>query len=183
MQPLIIPLDARLADPGSTLPLMGHLDEEGYTLGDHDFILPAGIDYDLMLTNAGEGILATGMLNAHVVGSCDRCLEKAEFDVAGEVDEYFLFHEPDPASLGDDEDEIDFALVSADQTIDLSEALSSALLMETPFVVLCKPDCRGLCPVCGANLNEEDCGHAVQIEQDRLSSSPFAKLKELKLED
>ena len=51
--------------------------------------------------------------------------------------------------------------------------------------MLCREDCAGLCPVCGANLNEEDCGHAAQIEaqreQDRLESSPFAALAGLDL--
>ena len=68
-------------------------------------------------------------------------------------------------------------------TIDLTEALYAALLMETPFVVLCREDCKGLCPVCGENLNERDCGHAAQIEEERLASSPFAALRNLKLDD
>ena len=54
-------------------------------------------------------------------------------------------------------------------------------------MVLCREDCKGLCPVCGANLNEVDCGHAVQIEaereQDRLDASPFAALRNLDLGD
>ena len=181
MQPVILALDARLGEAGDTLPLKGHLDETSYTLGEREFSLPSGIDYDLMLTNAGEGILATGILTTHVVGTCDRCLSPAEFDVSGEVDEYYLFEEPEDTS-DDDDDELDFSLVSADNTIDLSGALLSSLVMETPFVVLCRPDCKGLCPVCGANLNEEDCGHAAQIEEDRLKASPFAVLASLDLD-
>jgi uncharacterized protein len=181
MQPVILALDARLGEAGDTLPLKGHLDETSYTLGEREFSLPSGIDYDLMLTNAGEGILATGILTTHVVGTCDRCLSPAEFDVSGEVDEYYLFEEPEDTG-DDDDDELDFSLVSADNTIDLSGALLSALVMETPFVVLCRPDCKGLCPVCGANLNEEDCGHAAQIEEDRLKASPFAVLASLDLD-
>ena len=181
MQPVILALDARLGEAGDTLPLKGHLDETSYTLGEREFSLPSGIDYDLMLTNAGEGILATGILTTHVVGTCDRCLSPAEFDVSGEVDEYYLFEEPEETG-DDDDDELDFSLVSADNTIDLSDALLSALVMETPFVVLCRPDCKGLCPVCGANLNEEDCGHAAQIEEDRLKASPFAVLASLDLD-
>lgn len=180
MQPVILALDARLGEAGDTLPLKGHLDETSYTLGEREFSLPSGIDYDLMLTNAGEGILATGILTTHVVGTCDRCLSPAEFDVSGEVDEYYLFEEPEDTG-DDDDDELDFSLVSADNTIDLSGALLSTLVMETPFVVLCRPDCKGLCPVCGANLNEEDCGHAAQIEEDRLKASPFAVLASLDL--
>ena len=184
MQPVILALDARLGEAGDTLPLKGHLDETSYTLGEREFSLPSGIDYDLMLTNAGEGILATGILTTHVVGTCDRChndVSPAEFDVSGEVVEYYLFEDPEDTG-DDDDDELDFSLVSADNTIDLSGALLSTLVMETPFVVLCRPDCKGLCPVCGANLNEEDCGHAAQIEEDRLKASPFAVLASLDLD-
>lgn len=182
MQSVIFALDARLGEAGDTLPLKGHLDESSYTLGEREFSLPSGIDYDLVLTNAGEGILATGILTTHVVGTCDRCLSPAEFDVSGEVDEYYLFEEPEDTGDGDDDDELDFSLVSDDNTIDLSDALLSTLVMETPYVVLCRPNCKGLCPVCGANLNEEDCGHAAQIEEDRLKSSPFAVLASLDLD-
>lgn len=185
MEPLIISLDERLGAAGDTLPLAGHLDERGYQLGDHEFSLPEGLDYDLVLTNAGEGILATGLVRAHVAGTCDRCLEPAEFDLSGEVDGYYLFEEPE--QLGDDEDDADFELVAPDRTIDLSGALLSALVMETPFVVLCREDCRGLCPVCGANLNEGDCGHAEALaterERERMEASPFSALAGLDLGD
>lgn len=185
MEPMIFSLDERLGNAGDALPLAGHLDLGSYELGDHEFELPEGVDYDLVLTNAGEGILATGIVRAHVVGTCDRCLERAEFDIAGEVDGYYLFEEPE--QLGEDEDEADFELVSDDRTIDLSVALLSAIVMETPFVVLCREDCAGLCPVCGANLNEVDCGHAAELEaereRERLESSPFSALAGLDLGD
>ncbi len=184
MQNVIAVLDDRLANAGDTFGFAGHVDEEGYELGEHEFALPEGLDYDLMLTNAGEGILATGIVRGRVLGTCDRCLDPAEFDLAGEVDEYFLFKAPsETQSLGDDEDDVDFSLVGDDHTIDLTEAIMSAVLMETPYVVLCREDCKGLCPVCGENLNEHDCGHAAQIEEERLSSSPFAALRNLKLDD
>ena len=64
MGPVIVKVDDRLAETGDTLPVSGHLEEDSYSLGDHVFELPEGIDYDLMLTNAGEGILATGILPA-----------------------------------------------------------------------------------------------------------------------
>ena len=173
MQPVLYALDDRLANAGDTVSYAGHLNEDSYELGEHEFSLPSGIDFDLVLTNAGEGILVTGMLRADAVGTCDRCLEDAR-----------LFEEP--VISADDEDEADYVLVNADKTIDLAEALLPSLVMETPYVVLCQSDCKGLCPVCGSNLNEEDCGHAAQIEQKReeekLASNPFAALKNLVFE-
>lgn len=106
-------------------------------------------------------------------------------DIAAEVDEYYLFEEPiNPA---DDEDEADYSLVSSDRTIDLADALLPSLVMETPFVVLCKPDCKGLCPVCGANLNEGDCEHVAQLEhkrsEDARAANPFSVLANLTFDE
>ncbi len=187
MEKVVFDIDDRLQNPGDSTQFQGHLDQQEYRLGGHDFTVPAGMDYDLMLTNAGDGILATGIIRCHAVGTCDRCLDPAEFDIEGEVDEYYLFEAPAEEGSEPEEEDVDFSLVGDDQTIDLTEALESAVLMETPYIVLCKEDCKGLCPVCGANLNHEDCGHAAQIqrqhEEDKLSSSPFAALKDLHLDD
>lgn len=188
MDSVVVTLDDRLSDVGDTISYAGHLDVYAYDLSDRTVQLPSGIDYDLVLTNAGEGILVTGILRAHVVGTCDRCLDTAEFDAAGEVDEYYLFHEPDEGVLEQDEEEgPDYSLVGPNATIDLSDALTSALVMEIPFVLLCKEDCAGLCPVCGENLNHGDCGHQKmleeQAEQERMDASPFAALKNLKIDD
>lgn len=183
MQPIPVVIDERLDGAGCVLPLAGHVDEPSYELGGREFSLPNGIDYDLVLTNAGEGILASGMVRAHVVGTCDRCLEDAEFDVASEVDEYFLFEAPAEEEMSDDEDEVDFSLVSDDNTIDIADPIMAAIVMETPFVVLCKDDCKGLCPDCGANLNEQECGCAAKRAAEAAKESPFAALANLKLED
>ena len=146
---------------------------------------------DLVLTNAGKGILATGLVSGRVLGTCDRCLEEAVLDLTGEVEEYYLFKAQEATAdggdtLGDD-DEMDFSWVGEDHTIDLTDAISSALLMETPYVVLCREDCKGLCPVCGENLNQVDCGHGAQIErrreEERMASGPFSALRELRFED
>ena len=188
MDQVIVALDDRLAEAGDSYAFVGTINVSTFNMGDREFRLPEGMSYDLMLTNAGEGILATGILRAKVQGTCDRCLDDAEFDIAGEVDEYFLFHEPDPGVMEEDEEEgPDFSLVGADSTIDLTDALTAAFVMEVPYVVLCKEDCAGLCPVCGENLNHVDCGHAAQLEREederRMASSPFAALRELNFEE
>ncbi len=183
MKPIVVSIDERLEGAGSVLSQAGHIDEPSYELGGREFKLPGGIDYDLVLTNAGEGVLASGMVRAHVVGTCDRCLEDAEFDIASEVDEYFLYEAPSEEELSDDEDEVDFSLVGDDNTIDLAAPIMAAIVMETPFVVLCSEDCKGLCPTCGANLNEGDCGCAAMRAEQAAKEGPFAALASLKLEE
>ena len=188
MEDLIIALDERLADVGSTLTYERHIDLDTIEFGDREFALPHGADIDVALTNAGEGILVTGIVRADLVGTCDRCLDEARFDVAGEVDEYFLFHEPDEDFFDEDEEEgPDYALVGADSTIDLRDTVLGALCLDMTYVVLCREDCKGLCPVCGENLNHTDCGHAAEREREReearIASSPFAVLKNLDFGD
>lgn len=187
MKPVIVALDERLASTGAALVFQGTLDEPRLSLSSRDFALPEGVSYDVVLTNAGDGILVTGIVRARAVGECDRCLEPAELSLSGEVDEYFLFRAPDPSELGEDEDESDFALVAPDRTVDLADCFTAALTMEVPFVVLCKPDCKGLCPVCGENLNLRDCGHGVRVRRDdEVSASrpnPFAALRDVDFGD
>jgi uncharacterized protein len=189
MEPIVYRLDSRLANPGDLTTFAGHIDLPSYELGGREFVLPEGLDYDLVLTNGGEGILASGMLRGHVEGSCDRCLEPASFEIAGEVNEYYLFEAPQDArsydSDGDfDEDyaeeDDDFYLVE-DDCVDLTDALIGALLMDTPFVVLCREDCKGLCPHCGQNLNEGECDCASHEAERKAEMSPFAALKGLDL--
>lgn len=178
---VVVDLSDRLENPGESMPVAGKLDVDGYSVGDKHLQLADGIQYDVVLTNAGDGILVTGIVRAHATGECDRCLEPASFDVAGEIEEYYLFEAPEDEEAYED----GFELVGEDRQIDLSGAINDAVVMDTPFVVLCQPDCLGICPTCGANLNQGDCGCADKAEQDWVDSdeNPFAALKNLKLDD
>ena len=100
-------------------------------------------------------------------------------DIAGEIEEYFLFQEPEDADAYED----GFELVGPDRTVDLSGPIWDAMVMDTPFVILCRPDCAGLCPTCGANLNEGPCGCAERAERECLEGddNPFAVLRGLDL--
>lgn len=178
---VIVDLTGQLENPGESMPVSGTLAVDGYSVGDKRLQLSDGIHYDVVLTNAGDGILVSGIVRAHATGECDRCLEPASFDVAGEIEEYYLFEEPEDEEAYED----GFELVGEDRQIDLSGAINDAVVMDTPFVVLCKTDCLGICPTCGANLNLGDCGCADKAEQDWVDSdeNPFAALKNLKLDE
>jgi uncharacterized protein len=65
-------------------------------------------------------------------------------------------------------------LVPENGQIDLAPLLREYALLEIPISPTCKPDCKGLCPACGENRNETDCGHS-----NRESDSPFSVLKNL----
>lgn len=178
MEPYIIELLPDLKDAGDTMERSGTIDVASYNVGESVFAVPQGIEYDVILTHTGEGVLLTGMVRAQVTGECDRCLDPAQFSIAGEVEGYYLFNEPNP-EFEMDEDEYD--LVTEDMTVDISGPLEAALVIDTPFVVLCKEDCAGLCPTCGANLNREECTCGQDPADD--PTNPFAALKGLKFDD
>ena len=123
---------------------------------------------DLSRTAAGYAVRMR--FTAHVSGPCMRCLEDA--DVAVRVDA----REVDQA--GTEDEELRSQYIDHDE-LDLSAWAHDALALALPIQLLCRSDCRGLCPVCGASLNDAD------PEQHRHETPPdprWAKLRELKLE-
>lgn len=179
--PVTIDLTGLCENPGDTHAVSGTAEVRAYEVGEKELRLPEGIAYDVVFTNAGDGVLVTGMARAHVEGTCDRCLDPASFEVAGEIQEYYLFQEPEDADAYED----GFEILGEDRVIDLADPIHDAVVMDTPFVVLCQPDCQGLCPTCGANLNHETCDCAEKAEEAWVASddNPFAALKNLKLDE
>ena len=84
-EPLVIELEGRIESPGESVRVEGVLDVASYAVGEKEFTLDNGIAYDVMLTNAGDGILATGIVRAQATGTFDRCLDPAHIDIAGEI--------------------------------------------------------------------------------------------------
>jgi uncharacterized protein len=65
------------------------------------------------------------------------------------------------------------------KTIDLDPIVREQVLLALPVTVLCRDDCKGLCPTCGQDLNERDCGHSEKQQID----VRLAKLKDIKLKN
>jgi uncharacterized protein len=84
---------------------------------------------------------------------CRRCLEQVEIEVAEDL---AVFFDPD-ASAGDEDAEL-YALDPQADELDLRPSLKERLVLALPAYPLCGEVCRGLCPLCGANLNHGECG-------------------------
>ncbi len=106
---------------------------------------------DLKISRVQQGILASADCTADLKMECVRCLDEFDQKLKSHFDELFSFHTREN--------------VEADQYLpengymDLKEIIREYLMLEIPMSPLCKPDCKGLCPVCGANLNKETCPH------------------------
>jgi uncharacterized protein len=98
-----------------------------------------------------EGLLLQGRITARVQLSCVRCLTTFGQDVEVEVTELFAL---DPA----DAEEEGYAVVPVDM-LPLDTMIRDALVLALPSTPVCRTDCAGLCPECGADRNTADCGH------------------------
>ncbi|MCF8010667.1 MAG: DUF177 domain-containing protein [Clostridiales bacterium] len=133
------------------------------------FAGPAGLSIDM--TNSNAGILMTGKVTVKVYLNCDRCLAPFEYQVNTKLFETY-YDEENAVSRAQKEAE-EFIPFSGDE-IDIQPEVIEAIILAMPVKALCKEDCKGLCPLCGTNLNYETCDCQQEKIDPRLS-----KLKEL----
>ncbi|WP_300078992.1 YceD family protein [Propioniciclava sp.] len=105
------------------------------------------IALDLTLEGVGDGVLATGTAGVQLRGECARCLTEIEASAEVDLQELFLFP-------GVDADDAEASRVESEM-IDLEPLLRDAVVLDLPFIPLCREDCAGLCSVCGVNLNDD----------------------------
>ena len=164
-RPWIVHVTPLLRAPGSRReePVRGHV--EG-AVGSASAV-PADEDVAAALVLEslnGGAVVATGTIDAPWAGECVRCLGPARGRLRVAVRELY---EPG----GDAEETYP---LHGDQ-IDLEPLVRDAVLLELPLAPLCREACAGLCPVCGANRNDDDCGHEPDTRDPR-----WAALDQLK---
>ena len=109
----------------------------------------AEVTVDVMLDSVPGGVVATGTVSAPWRGECRRCLGEASGDISVDVREVFE----------DDWDPEQTYPLRADQ-LDLAPLVRDTVLLELPLAPLCREDCAGICPTCGADRNVAPCGCA-----------------------
>jgi uncharacterized protein len=141
---------------------------EAFTLGGEEYVPePASVPAELTITKATTGTVFELAFRAALRGPCFRCLRDTVVEESVHAREY------QAASPGDDEELKNPYLV--DDVLDLSAWARDAFALQLPDKILHAPDCAGLCPVCGKDLNEEPHTH------DELAADPrWAALDELR---
>lgn len=126
------------------------MEGEPWTDAELTFVEPPRVELTARETGDG-GIHVTGRLQGSIEVTCRRCLEPVHEALEIEVD--WLF---EPGL--DEEDEGVFPLEEGEEReLDLAPRIREEFLLEAPAYPLCDPECQGLCPVCGTNLNESSC--------------------------
>ena len=122
------------------------------------------VEVELAASPRGEDYLLMGKVATALNLSCDRCLGPATQPVAGTF-RAWLVSEKRPEF----NESSDAVLVMSDgqREVDISEVVAEAIYLENPSKTLCRDDCRGLCPSCGTNWNQQTCGCAFEEGDDR----------------
>ena len=109
-------------------------------------------------------ITVRGFIRAQLTRPCDRCLKPAH--LALEAPLHVIIRQRAVALAPEEGDDGEYLLTvsTEDVEVDLTDQIRDRLIVEVPMVIHCHEDCKGLCPRCGADLNEGPCGCPVEID-------------------
>jgi len=131
--------------------------------------LPGGcsdMHWNAILQRKGDYYHLTGKWNIFVRRTCSRCNVSVEHKMSGTIMRDFRM-----GKNGNDED-----MLPPPGAIDLVDVLREEVWLAWPRMILCSPECKGLCPHCGQNLNQASCSCAADRE-----AHPFAVLSKMKV--
>ena len=109
-------------------------------------------------------ITLSATVYAHVTTRCARCGKPVEYDKETDV-EFLLVKELE----GEEEDLRDDVYLVESDVVELDDILIPELILDMEMAVVCDEDCKGLCPKCGKNLNQGECGCVVKEVDPRLA--------------
>lgn len=135
--------------------------EESITLGSD--IRVEAFNGNLQLNRTPQGIVALGDFSAQLPAECARCLKAFSAPVSIHIEDLFVYP---PQNATDP-----LLLVGEDAHLNLEPLVREYLLVNQPTRLLCRPDCKGLCPICGNDLNEKKCYHPEEAEVQGILTS------------
>lgn len=147
-----------------------------------DLAFKGPLKFQLRLQKAGQLVELDGHLQGCVSLACGRCLQA--FDYPLDAD-FALTFSPQPTAIDEEEVEAEVELDAdelgliyyRDEALELLQPLEEQVIMALPISPICRQECRGLCPECGCNLNEQTC-----TCEKKLFNSKFSALAKLKLD-
>ena len=150
--PTTLQLDLRSLEPGpASWTVVLPADEAPWADAELAFDGPARAELSATLTGE-RGVHVRGRLEAPLALECRRCLEPMRREIELELDLLFDREvEETSAEPGI------YALGAETRHLDLAAVLREQLLLAVPAYPVCREGCRGLCPRCGTNLNEDEC--------------------------
>ena len=120
----------------------------------------------LTLLRTDRSILVRGNMTASLIGSCNRCLSPTSYSIGFVIEDEF-FPSVDIESGLPLATKSTSSSINKNHILDLSETFRQYIQTGIPMKLLCQPDCAGICPSCGRNLNESYCKCSVKSYDKR----------------
>lgn len=113
------------------------------------------IKVKMVVVMTKDGIAVGGYVRTILEHPCDRCLKPVELKINGTIEALYKHISEVPKEKEEELQSLRNVIYYSSDRIDLSERIIEAIVVDVPMRVLCKPDCKGLCPRCGTDLNED----------------------------
>lgn len=155
--------------------------DEPYTWSEEEQVSPSALDRPELLeigpvawsgqiTRLDQGYLLRARISYDQTLACQRCLAEVTEPVSEELELLILRHDPAAEEEERELEEKDLGvLVVEGEELDLGPVLLEQIQLNVPMRPLCREECAGLCPTCGANLNESRCRCAPRAPDPRWS--------------
>jgi uncharacterized protein len=124
------------------------------------YLAPVVLETDYVYT--GDRLVVSGSFNTSLRAECARCLAEVCYPVRLTFSEEFSKNDPE-------------AYAYTGEQIVLNKMVEDLICLNLPAKILCKENCKGLCPRCGADLNQETCA----CEKQEYPDNPFAALQKM----
>lgn len=147
---MIVDLSGVLKETGNKIVLSGKLDLDDVRYLGEEFRFIGAPTIDGTIFNNGKSLVLKGTVNLCLGVKCARCTKDIEQNLSFELEEALVREE-------DNTDPDSDAIVFTGNEIDITDIVQMGFFMNVPGKFLCKDDCKGLCPTCGADLNAGDC--------------------------
>ncbi len=154
-----------------------HVETEEFDFLDDDWQLASLLEVDTEISHENKFLNMKGQIRTSVKGICSRCLKEVVVPVSCDFAEQLLYAKDvslfSHLAVGEVEEKY---FIYDNDTLDITDIIRESILAVLPQKILCRDDCRGLCPKCGKNLNQGQCDCDLHEVDPRLAI--LAKLKE-----
>jgi DUF177 domain-containing protein len=133
-----------------------------------DFEFRAAAAVCLQYYRAGEELFFHGRISGTAIGHCGRCLDEYAFPFTTEFSTVLVPRRLLPKVNGAAEEDVDLGYYDGEE-VDLSPLVQERLILALPTRPLCRDTCKGLCPQCGVNRNNETCACSADEGDPRLA--------------
>ncbi|HPF16161.1 MAG TPA: DUF177 domain-containing protein [Thermotogota bacterium] len=138
------------------------------------------LSYEIKIFKTKDELFISGQVACLLEDLCYRCLKPTRSKITGVIEATYIYGNENDTILKEKElESLENVIYYVGSEIDLYDRVTEALIVAIPQRFLCSADCKGLCPFCGQDLNEEP-NHVCESADEFENESVFSKLSVLK---